>query len=1351
MIYLPRLILMQNMMISRIWLHTMAPLITLERFNVLTLLLLTLMLQINTLLAQSPGVASFDHYSQENGLSNNQVQCAYQDKVGWMWFGTNQGLNRFDGYTFTVFRHNDHNPGSIRGELVRDIFEDSKGTLWVGTEKAGLNRFDRRKEIFSHIALRDKAYSANSIQEDMQGRIWIGTDAGLYCMDTTGVVRHFANNSDNPSSLRSDFVRKILIDRQNNLWIGTEDGLDYMETATGVIRHIHLPDEQYPDDGIWSLCQGNDGTVWVGAYHTGIYIADPNELTIRKLAGYKGDERSMTVRAILQDRQGNYWIGTRGGLYIYHSQTGGIFAFKHDDSNPFSLIQSSIHSMFLDAKGDVWIGTRGGISHWVNEKQSFRYFAARPNDHRYLNNAEIYAFWTAPDGNIWIGTEDGGVNILDRQKNTFQYLTVENSGLSTNCIKSFLPFGEQVWVGTFMKGVNVMDVKQKRVVKQYRHLANDPSSIIDDRVWSMFRDSKGRIWVGTDKGVDRFDQKTGQFIHYKHLFHNKTAWWIDEDAQGDLWIGGEDELVIFNPETDKITRHLEKVRSLCPADSGLYWVAIRGRGIALYDKNKGALQYFTEREGIANNIAWSTLKDEEGYIWVSTANGLSRFDPRSRTFINYYQVDGLQNGQFNYGAFCKLLSGEMIFGGLDGVSMFNPLKIQQNDYVPPVVFTDFRISNQSVPIDSGKNAVLEESITLAQQVRLNYRQNMFTIEFAALNYAKSEKNQYAYRLEGFEDQWIYGDRTATYTNLDPGKYLFRVRASNCDGLWNNEGAFLIIQVLPPYWKTWWFRTLLFLAVCGAVFAIANFFVGRANLRNELFLEKTKARELHKIDMLKLQFFTNISHDIRTPLTLIIGPVEQLIQDEHTLPETRSRLEPVQRNARLLLRLINQLLDFRKLESGKYELEYSQGDIVRFLQDLVSAFSYMSAEKKIALSFTSNKAEYTTMMDAGKLEKVVNNLLSNAFKFTREGGKIDVLLNVTDKDIEISVKDTGIGIPAEHVQQIFSRFFRSGNADQMAGTGIGLAIANDFAKLMNGELEVNSEEGVGSTFVFRFPQVQPVEVQVTDLPELENGEIPFETTDEMHRLPLKYLLVVDDTVDMRKFICDSFRHEFHVLGASSGKQGFELATKYIPDIIISDLLMPGMSGEELCRKLKKDERTSHIPIILLTAVSSKSSELQGLMAGADDYMTKPFDVNILKAKVDNLLSLRDTLRGKFTQEMILQPTQVTVSSADERFLRRAMEVVEAHIDDPALDIEKFAAEVGVSRMQLYRKFEALTSMTVKEFIRSIRLKRAAQLLEQGNMSISEVAYAVGFSDLAHFRKCFKESFGVTPSDYKKSDE
>lgn len=1323
---------------------------------------------------------SFDVFSQENGLPNNQIQCIFQDHKGWMWFGTSQGLSKFDGYEFVNYLCVPNDSLSLKGSLVRVIFEDHKGQLLLGTENGGLNIFDREKETFYQPFANDpyfkaKVISVNDICEDREQNLWLATNNNIVLIDSVGHVNPLSTEIGiGGNSLLGNFVRVLKFDATGRLWAGTNDGVFMIDPLKKTVERFYLPLREGQQDEIWELFLDEEGMIWVGTYQNGAFIINTISLEVKPVKLDPTYERTETVRSISLDSFGNYWIGTRGGLYIYNKGIGVTGFYHHDDREPGSLINNSILSIFHDRRGEAWLGTRGGVNLLAKSKQVFRNFSAQSSDNRFLNSSIVYAFWIDHNQNIWIGTEDGGVNIYHPQTGKYTYLMADPKdpgSISRNCIKAFLDDQNgHLWIGTFLGGIDILDLNTGRVIKHYVNNPEDSKSLSDNRVMDLMLDQNGDIWVATWVGVDRYDIETNSFEHFRQISEVGVNW-IRMDSNHNIWMGLPNELVIFNPVNQTITRYNEHTRGFLQDSEGRIWITTLDRGIAAYSLSKGAIRYYGKEEGLSNNRSLCILEDDQLNLWISTSNGLSKFDPESGVFQNYSSKDGLRNNQFSYGAACKTKNGELLFGGISGFNLFDPLSVKIDDENVPLVLTGFRVFNKHVPIGEGEKPILTQSISETSHLVLSYDQKVFTFEFAALNYVNSESNLYSYYLEGFDKEWNEPStaRTATYTNLNPGEYTLHIKRVVPGAETVNNELKIMVTILPPFWKTTWFLALVLIVISGMIYTLIHFMIYREKLKSELYLEKLKAKKLHELDMLKLKFFTNISHEIRTPLTLILAPLEKLVTNKMPIEQVGSHLDVMYRNTRHLDRLINQLLDFRKLESGNLQLELSQGDLVRFVDEIVHSFEGYANEKEIDLKFNTMRKSIVTRFDPDKIEKILNNLISNAIKYTGNGGKVVVNLSLifdTDEEdlsnvnsdrqfIEIAVRDTGQGISQSNLTKVFNRFFQANEKEEHTGTGIGLAFVKELVKLHKGKIFVVSQAGKGSKFTVRIPYEIKEKEMLLSSPKPDDAHIVIEdfgsvTENENEKSDAKILLIVEDNPDVRMLIRSHFLPNYKVVEAGNGKEGWNLALSTIPDVIISDILMPDVDGFEFCKRIKKDERTSHIPVMLLTALHSKEHEIKGLYYGADDYITKPFDLTILQTKIENMLLMRDSLKQKYSEEVTLQPKNITISSPDQKFLHKAIEVVENNISDANLDIERFAQEVGVSRMQLYRKLNALTDMTVKEFIRNIRLKRASQLLVQDKITVAEVAYNVGFKDLSHFRKCFRQQYGMNATEYIKNN-
>lgn len=1337
----------------------------------------------------------FENYHIENGLPHSRSTATLQDSKGWIWFGTDGGLSRFDGLEFENYPL-DGTSSTGASVIVNCLWEDADSTLWIGTNVAGLVRYERNLDRFTYYTYNEtcnNCISSNqvySIVSDSSGVIWLGTDNGLNSfVPGTNTFQQIGKDPESSPDFDQNDIRRVFIDRENQMWIGTAAGLAQFNMESAYINAVELKENGSPFPinkfKVEEIYQDRAGNLLVGTYNNGLLIIDPASHNTQIMIPDPDNQRSLRVRAIYEDPAGKMWVGTRGGIYIFDQELELTNHLTHHLQDQSSLGHSSVSQIFEDNVGDIWVNHRNGVSHANLRKTAFNLFRAGVIGPGYLNDPEVYCLTQAKDGNIWIGTESGGVNILNRETGQFTYMTHDENNinsLSSDGIKSILE--DKVgnfWIGTFLGGLNFYDVKQRK----FTHFRNDPSnlnSLANNTVWALHEDREGIIWIGTDGGLDSYDPVSKTFSHHRDKAQLKTVHTIFEDRDGNLFFGSYiDGLTVKTPDS-KLTHFDHKVRSIQQDSQGRIWIGSEGNdGLTQIDKNGVILKTYRVEDGLPSNQIFGILEDQNSRLWLSTGQGLSMFDPDSVYFKNYKTEDGIQGEKFYYGSYCKCSSGELLFGGQNGLTSFYPDQLIGNEHIPPIVITNFRIFNKKVPVGAkfDGEVILEKCISETEEISVRYDQAVLTFDFVALNFVNSSKNEYAHMLEGFESEWNYvgSTRSATYTNLDPGGYVLRVKGSNNNGIWNETGTSLQITVTPPFAKTLFFRIFLILLFGLIVYLIILFFLRREKLKNQLVIERVKSKELHKIDMMKFQFFTNISHEIRTPISLIVSPLTRIINSSVSKEQILKDIEVVHRNALRLGKLIDQLLDYRKLEAGKLKLELSRGNIVNFLENTLYMFKEMSKEQEVKLEFYSVLDQIQIYFDPDKIEKVIFNLLSNSFKHTPKGGTIKVAVSLTyqiehdqeeDKPsgsgeyVQIVVQDTGSGIAESRREKIFERFYQGDSAESgiKAGSGIGLALSKELIKMHKGRISLKSQEGVGTELTILLPAIKkdPDNKELTEAPakiadsdsqsEVQASRSPNE---DLANCDAPIVLILEDNTELLDFIHSIFEEDYMVLTAENGETGLELARETIPDLIISDVMMPKMDGNKLCKKIKEDFRTSHIPVILLTALSSKQHEKEGILGGADEYITKPFDPSLLKIRADQLLATRRLLREKFSREKLLQPHDIATSSPDDKFLAKLVAIVEENIADPEFGTVKISREVGVSRTQLYRKMSALTEMTVKEFIRSIRLKRAAQLIVQEQMNISEAAYSVGFLQVAYFRKCFKEMYGMTPTEYAKKNE
>jgi len=1315
----------------------------------------------------------FKHdFSDSTSLIDNYIISLFKDHSGRLWVNTRNGFNVYDPITESFRR----DPGeilddiSLDGRYILNIYPDRSGKYWFLDNRAKLFRYGPEEDTCTEIDYLPDAgediagHILSSIAEDSMGNIWLITrDGTMMLLDGKSHEVIYSNHTLSAIYNKRTLDFNLFVDSDDDLWITiTNDaqGIYFLDGADRAFRHIDSGSKpgKLNTDIVTGIVQDNRGKLWIATDHGGINLLDKGDFSIQYIMHRPYDDYSLSqnsITALFKDQRDIIWIGTfKQGINMYHE---GIvkFSLYHNILNePASLGYNDVNCFAEDTHGNLWIGTNGGGLDYFNRRTGqFRHYTHQPDQKNSLSNNVIVSLLVDREERLWIGTFYGGLNIFDGQ--TFHHFMADASdpgSISDNRIWEIFQDSEgHIWIGTLGGGLDLYNDKENTFI---HYQAGDVNSVHSNFIISIIEDSKGNLWFGTDDGVDMLDKQKGRFIHYAHQENNPTSLsnndvtHIIEDRRGAIWIGTREGLNLFNPIHPEL----------------------------------GNFRIFTEKDGLSDNAISSILEGNRGDLWIATSNGLSNMvidtlasDSLRFSFVNYDESDGLQGREFTQKSAFKTSRGELIFGGANGFNLFYPEHISRNEIPPEIVFTDFQILNRTVGINEKINGriLLKKSITETREITLGHNQNMFSIEFAALNYFQSNKNRYRYKLEGFNDDWIMADasgRKATYTNLDPGDYIFRVRASNNDGIWNEEGIRLDIKVLPSLWKSNWAIAGYVVLLIAALLLLRYLILERMRIIFNVQQERQEAQSRHEIDMLKIKFFTNISHEFKTPLTLIISPIERLLKAARN-PSDRQHLVLIHRNARRLLSLVNQLLDFRRMEVQQFRLKPSEGDIVRFVRDISYSFSDLAEIKDIKLSFESNTETLPFYFDHDKIEKIVFNLLSNAFKFTQEKGSIGVFVNILGQDnghseaarserdfIQIIVEDTGIGISPEKQGRIFERFFQEDVQGSMVsqGSGIGLSLVHEFVKLHKGDIKLDSMPGKGSRFTVTLPGLEKSafeDEQADDnlLHHKWKGGVlakPAEEPGTLKNLHQPTLLLVEDNEDFRFYLKDNLKNSYNILEASNGAEGWTKTRNLMPDLVVSDIMMPLMDGFELCKKIKTDKHTLHIPVILLTARFSDEQKLKGYALGADDYIIKPFSFEVLESRIRSLILQRATLKQRFKERIDPVPSEISISSPDEKLVGKALTIVEKNISKPEFSVVELSRELGMSRVNLYKKLSSITGKTPIEFIRVIRLRRAAQLLETGRISVSEAAYQVGFNNPKYFTKHFKSEFGMLPSEFRQ---
>ncbi|UOE49213.1 response regulator [Mucilaginibacter sp. SMC90] len=1359
----------------------------------LLILIACLLLAYNTAFSQ----ISFDHLTVANGLSQSTVLSFCKDSRGYIWIGTRDRLNRYDARSIKIYNHSYKDPGSIScNDYVFSVFEDRTKNLWVGTVR-GLNRYIPETDSFEHI-LKDSTNSSSlsddnihCIFQDHLGQLWIGTNNGLNVAATSNSRKftHFFKANATHPGLAGNEIQTIFEDHANNLWIGTMYGLTKMAIKNG--RYIftsfvntETASNSLSGNSVQAITEDTEHRLWIGTQNGGLSLYHPESGTFTNFKHAPSNIKSLSsndVRSILADKQNKLWIGTINGLNIYDPATGSFTLYDHDTENQNSLSNNSIKDIYLDKTGTIWIGTMyGGINIVHPYSIPFKIYRSNKFKNSISGNTVSPVIADAKD-NLWIGTDGYGLNYFDKSEGRFiNYVNVpgDAGSLSVNYVKSlYIDKENDLWIGFHQGGLDLFE-PSKHTFKHYKHDPANPNSISSDIVSCTLEDSQNRFWVGTSLGLDIFDKKLQQFRIYitdaAHPIRLSTiaVRCIYEDSKHNIWVGTTIGLNILKnhsaaftafktDERDNNSLKASYINCITEDKAGTVWIGSYHGGLSRYDANTNTFKTYTTEQGLPTDNVLKIEQADDGALWISTDNGLARFDQKTEKFKSFTVKDGLPINEFNANSSFKDLNGDIYFGTYNGLVSFNPKDVRDNNYAAPVLFTGLKLFNEPVQIGD-KTGLLNKDISLTRQITFNHNQNVFSLDFTALNYNTPERNKFMYKLDGFEKNWnLVSIPSATYTNLPAGDYEFLVRGSNSDGLWNKNTVSLHIAILPPAWKTWWAYTIYFFAFSALLYLVIRFFRKQAKLERDLYYEHLNREKQQEIYQLKVDFFTKVSHEIRTPLSLILAPVEKILEQVTDNPVISRQLNLIKQSTDRLLRLVNELLDFRKIESSHLQLSIGEYDIIRFCYKVFESFEQLAAANNINYQFKTNIQSVLLHFDQQQFEKVLYNVLSNAFKFTTTGGEITLAIEPGHQKIDIIITDNGTGIAAESIPDIFTNFYQVNAASKSQGWGIGLALAKNIIELHKGSITVKStlqtaHQAGCTAFIIsllkghtHFSEKELLNVMDCNHDVQTDITVPSQsaaTTRQVIQKEQAIILIVEDNDDLRGFIRETLCGLYTVHEAANGADGWGLAASLIPDLIISDVAMPLMDGFEFCARVKSDDRTNHIPFIMLTAKVAQSHLVNGLKTGADVYLTKPFSVQVLQLSISNLLQARERLRQKYARQITLMPQDKVIESPDEIFLNKLMQIVEKHMEDPGFDVNRLVKEIGISQTVLYRKIKALTDLTIVDFIKTTRLKQAALLLAQNKLGIAEVAYSVGFNDRKYFSREFKKQFGKAPADY-----
>lgn len=1329
------------------------------------------------------------YVNDEDGLSNSTVLCIVQDSVGYLWFGTRYGLNRYDGYEVKNYFHDLRNPQSLSNNVIGNLFVDRFGELWVmGWE--GISRYRPSSDDFVHYipdstALDDAPRNhVMHADEDADGNLWAITSRGHLMRYDRLNDKFISLPTSNPKNMDVHSF-EFDPDEPKVIWMGYKNGLlrydmdqsDFsffpVDTSGRELNNnIHeiLPDGQY---------------LFLAVYQSGVHRFDRKSLTYKSYRFQ--DEIGNQVLAAMKDKTGRLWFTSTSGVHYYDKQRDGLVTYG--DYGEDAIIDPSLQGITMDKQGNLWLGsTYEGAFSVIEEKKFFQIGAGNFAPGR--NSNIVSSMNSDSEGNLWVGFTLG-LDVLDSEFNylrSYWHDDQDESSIGNGDIwRLYLDSNDKLWVGSYTGGLQYYDNSADHFVT-FKYDDTNPHSIAGNDVRAIAEDSQGRLWTAVHgAGVSRLDDEDGRFTNFDEsqiILNDNWTNHLAVDNEDNVWLGSFSGLMKISnngkfsrafqyDHEDSLSISNRIVNSIFIDHEQRVWVGTN-KGLNLYDPTTNGFKKLTLEDGLPNDHIAAIAEDNKDNLWVSTkGGGIFKLDiiswiERGKVILDIYdKSDGLHTNQFNYNATHKDENGALYFGGVEGIAFFYPDSITPNEYQPRVVIDELKLFNN---LERAMELTTHKTNGSYDQLTLHYDQDVITFGFNAFNYIHPEMNQYAYTMEGFDHEWytVGSRREATYTNLPHGQYLFKVRAANNDGIWSAEMAVLEVNVTPPWWNTLWFRILIIFTILGLIYLLfwirtRNILIQKGHLE-EMVRAKTReiqqmSEQVHEADQAKIRFYMNISHELKTPLSLILGPVKQLLEMGGLPDEMRKQHHFIKRNAERLLRLINELLDLRKLEVGEKHLTLAEGDVISRSRQIFDSFSFMADKKSLNYHFD---CDYSTVpsqpvwFDENVLEKVLFNLLSNAFKFTSSGFvKLSVWFEDEGRRYHMRLEDSGAGIPAAQLPYVFNRFF-SYQKDGLKsdGSGIGLTLAKELVTLHRGEINVDSSEGSGTVFNLNLlvdcKSFDPDWVMDHSRHEPINQENDMEDVvvlDQMEvREGLSTVLLVEDHEDFRQYLASALQSEYNLILCSNGMEASEKLSEQSVDLVVSDIMMPVMSGVELCTLIKNDAENSHIPVILLTAKSSGESRVEGYDSGADAFISKPFEIQVLKSRIKNLISKREKLLSVFSNTAHFSLAEKSGENKQDRFLTRIVEIVHQNLDNPDLGYKDFVEQMGMSKTKLYRKLGEQTGQSINLFIRTIRLQVAMEMLQNTDLTISEISYKVGFNDPNYFSKCFRQQFDKSPSEF-----
>ncbi len=1366
----------------------------------------------------------FDHITSENGLSQNDVNAIIQDDEGFMWFGTHDGLNKYDGYNFKVYRHEEDNPQSMTNNLIQCLQKDKDGNLWMINTNSGITKFDIRTETFTNFRHEKGEFTSapklinKAIYIDATNRLWVATNKGVSILNINKVEEGFLHYTIlRKNSNRGIVTRAIFQSSDEQIWIGGEWGLfKAIINGKNDIKFINVTEDLGVDfvPRIHAFVEDQYNNLIVGAKKEGLFIKNKSENTFKKFA-------VLPVMGMQVDDNNNLWVGGFQGLHKFkYNNDENSFKleerFAYNLTKPLGVNSNAIRALYKNRQGVLWAGTKGkGVNKFSPEKNPF-VVVKKTLKKNSLSHNNVRSVFQDSFGTIWVGTEDGNLNYS--LTNDYHDLTFNEIKRTQNVFsiheykigdKKYLYLGQQS--GRFLSRI--------LLEKGKRYTFRDVEKVKKSKIGSVFNmetTQDGSLWIGTySKGIFKYKpNKDGSVDVLNHNvwnsgLSNKIIRSILEDQKGNLWVGTAEGLN-FIPKGDlnkkhpkiKVFRHIsgdttsisnDYILDVYQSNEGTIWIGTFGGGLNAFTGDPSVDKTFkriTTKDGLANNIIKGIEEDNEGNLWISSNKGITRYTIENGKTLSFGTKDGLQGEEFLELSSFKNSDGCLFFGGANGLSIFNPKEIIEKETKVSPLFTDFYLLNKKIETGEEKDGkvIFNEELSYSKSIVLQPEENSFSIEFSSTDYLAAKKNRFQFKLEGFDKNWREVDarqRFATYTNIPHGTYNFRLKTLNGAGDWSTVEKQLAIHVQTPWWKTSIAFFIYALVIGGLLLAFRRFTIVRAEEKHQYQVGKIEKKKSEELQQMKLEFFTNISHEFKTPLTLLIGPLDLLEKnnEDWNSDQRQKQYDLMRKNTNYLMRLVNQLLDFRKMDREKLALKFSNLNLEEFVNETVEPFTFLATKKNIDFKVISDHSQSIIPFDPDALEKILNNLLFNAFKFTSEGKSISLEIHdgsvfenprILDKELKLKdfvvlqIRDTGKGISKEKLTHIFERYY-SERDKNIQGAGIGLSFTKKLVEMHSGFIYVTSVENEGTTFSVLLPKhyheisdskilelENEVKAEQSISLELDTNSLASEIKEGLGKVKtnkkqsdLPKILLVEDNDDIRNFVRNGVLNTYKVIEASNGEEGLRLAKSEKPQLIISDIMMPVMDGFQMVKSLLDDEQVSNIPVIMLTAKSNKETEKEILELGVVDFVRKPFDLEVLLLKVKNIIEKQQKLRANYNNKVSLEPKEIEVISSDQRFLQQAMQIIEENMMNTEFSVETLVESMGMSRSNLYLKLKENTGLSSSEFIRSVRLKRAVQLLKKSDLSVKEIMYMTGFNTASYFSKCFKKQYGVVPSEYMKS--